>query len=95
MPSPKDKLNKQFKEISDTKVIAIAAMIVGLAIVIGISSDESQDTINSQAGLEQCIIPNGRVDNGGKLVPKTIWVKSCSITLKTTKQQNNKIKGNK
>lgn len=73
------------KELSDIKVITIAVMIVCITIVVGISSDESDDILSARQGLEQCVIKDGYLNRSGNLQPKVIWVKDCTKTLKAIK----------
>ena len=68
---------------SDEKIITISTMIVSLAIIIAVSINESNEEIYSKNGLEQCVIKNGHYSSiEEKKIPKTIWVKDCSKTLK-------------
>ncbi len=79
-----EETKKKICKMSDVKVISFLAAVVGVFTVIGISSDETQETINSRNGLEQCIIKDGDKWQGEPR-PKVIWVKDCAKTLKAVK----------
>lgn len=74
------------KDISSEKLGMIITGIVAIAIVIGISTDDSQTTINAEAGLEQCLIMNATTWKG-QPDSKTIWVKDCKTTLNAMKKE--------
>ena len=76
---------EELTKISSEKLGMIIAGIVALAIVVGISTDDTQGTINAQAGLEQCLIKNTGTYNG-KATSSTIWVKDCKLTLDAMKE---------
>ena len=76
---------KNVCEISNEKFIALIAGVVAAFIIIGISSDESQETINAKAGLEECVIKDGYLNRQGNLEPRVIWTKDCIATQTATK----------
>lgn len=86
MEEPVKDTIKSFCNLESEKFIALIAGIVASFIIIGISTDESQDTINARNGLEECIIKDGYASaRNGKLEPKTIWVKDCIKTQQSYK----------
>ncbi len=64
--------------------IVPAITLIIIAVIIGISTDISDEEQFTKAGLEQCLIQDVQQSSGAR-TSYTIWVKDCTLTLKAIK----------
>lgn len=81
-------MSKIIQKVDNETLIILATAIVALFIIVGVSTNDSQESINAKAGLEECVIQNVKDRQHSTYVK--IWVKDCVATVSSI--QNKKIK---